>query len=116
MGADVNLATTRGALLRGVTHDDLGDEVASETPVDGFEDFALSLIEVDEDAFDQASNTWRAVTRLVGRVPTNVPINEGDRIKDLRDGAIYALEEFRRTPRGLSGRSSVTMTLKRTSP
>lgn len=111
----VIVATTRAALLRGSTTDDLGDEVDTNTaPVPGFEDFPISIIEKDATEFDQASTTWRSVRKLIGRVPANVPVYEGDRIKDLRDGKIYALDNFRRTPRGLSGRSSVTMNLRRT--
>lgn len=113
----VFVATTRGALLRGETEDEYGDPVdANGTPVEGFEDFPLSLIEKDGHEFDQASNTWRTVRKISGRVPATVPVDEGDRIKDLRDGAIYALDEFRRTARGISGRSSVTLKLRRTTP
>lgn len=112
----VIVATTRAALLRGTTTDDLGDEVDTTTIVPGFEDFPVSIIEKDGHEFDQASATWRSVRKLIGRVPANVPVDEGDRIKDLRDGKIYALDNFRRTARGISGRSSVTMNLRRTSP
>ena len=110
------IATTRGALIRGEGEDEYGDPVDDNTlpPVDGFADFPLSLIEKDERTFDQASNQWRSISRLVGRVPSNVPVDEGDRIKDLRDDAIYIVDGFRRTPRGLSGRASVTMNLRRT--
>lgn len=114
------LATTRGALLRGETTEDaLGDEVEDNgrnAIVKGFENFPLSIIERGSSEFDQASNQWRSIRILVGRVPANVPVDEGDRIKDLRDGAIYALDNFKRTPRGISGQSSVSMTLRRTTP
>lgn len=111
------VATTRGALLRGTTTDALGDEVdANGDPVDGFEDFPLSIVERDGSEFDQASGQWRTVRKLIGRVAANVPVDEGDRIKDLRDGAIYAVDGFRRTARGISGRSSVTLRLRRTTP
>lgn len=111
------VATTRAALLRGSTTDDLGDEVDTNTaPVPGFEDFPISIIEKDATEFDQASSTWRTVQRLIGRAAADVPVDEGDRIKDLRDGRIYAVDNVRRTPRGLSGRSSVTMKLRRTNP
>lgn len=110
------VATTRAALLRGTTTNELGDQVDVTTPVEGFEDFPISIIETDETQFDQASGTWRSITTLSGRVPSRIPVDEGDRIKDHRDGAIYAVDDYRRTPRGLSGRSSVTMSLRRTSP
>lgn len=110
-------ATTRAALLRGETEDEYGDPVDDNaTPVEGFEDFPASIIERDGTEFDQASGTWRTVRKLIGRVPANIPVDEGDRIKDLRDGAIYVLDGFRRTPRGISGRSSVTLRLRRTTP
>lgn len=112
----VIVATTRAALLRGTTTDALGDEVDTTTTVPGFEDFAFSIVEKYATEFDQASNAWRSVQRLIGRAAGNVPADEGDRIKDLRDGRIYAVDNVRRTPRGLSGRSSVTMKLRRTNP
>lgn len=114
----VIVATTRAALLRGANAPDaLGDETDNNmTPVPGFEDFPISIIEKDGHEFDQASATWRSVRKLIGRVSASVPVDEGDRIKDLRDGKIYALDNFRAAARGLSGRSSVTMNLRRTSP
>lgn len=110
------VATTRAALLRGSSTDGLGDEVDTATPVAGFEDFAVSIIEKDATEFDQASATWRSVQKLIGRAAADVPVDEGDRIKDLRDGRIYAVDNVRRTPRSISGRSSVTMKLRRTNP
>lgn len=111
------LATTRGALYRGTTTDALGDEVDdNSTAVDGHDDFPMSLLERDRAEYDPATNTMRVVRELVARVPSNVPVDEGDRVKDLRDGALYAVDGFRRTPRGLSGRASVTMTVRRTTP
>jgi hypothetical protein len=111
------LATTRGALHRGSAPDALGDEVDDNaTPVEGYEDFPLSLIERDRAEYDPATNTMRVVRELVARVPSSVPVDEGDRIRDLRDSALYAVDGFRRTPRGISGRSSVTMTVRRTTP
>lgn len=112
----VIVATTRAALLRGSTTDNLGDEVDTATIVPGFEDFPVSIIEKDATEFDQASATWRSVQKLIGRAAADVPVDEGDRIKDLRDGRIYAVDNVRRTPRGMSGRSSVTMKLRRTNP
>lgn len=113
-------ATTRAVLLRGeITTDALGDEVEDDTAtaiVRGAKDFPISIIEVDSHEFDQASNQWRSVKKLTARCAGNIPADEGDRIKDLRDGAIYAVDKVTRTPRGLSGRSSVTMTLRRTAP
>lgn len=112
------IATTRGALLRLVSGTDgYGDEADDNLNADPLhKDFPLSLIERDVDEFDRASGEWRTVRKLTGRVPSNVPIDDGYRIKDLRDGAIYAVDGFTRTPRGLSGRSSISMQLRRTDP
>lgn len=114
----MNAATTRGALIRGVkTKDEYDDEIESTTVLVGFEDFPLSLIEKDRREWDPATNTARTVRVVTGRVSTRIPIQTGDRIKDLRTGAIYDLDgDFTRTPRGISGRSSVTLKLKRTTP
>lgn len=115
------IATTRGALIRDTDatddRDTFGDEVESNAAtVRGAEDFPLALTEVADRTFDQTSGTWRTVTRYVGRVPATVPVDEGDRIRDLRDGVVYAVIEFVSTPRSIAGRSSVTMNLRRTAP
>lgn len=108
------VATTRAALIRGTTTDALGDEVDGVAPVTGFDNFAASILEVNRREFDPASNTWRVVRDLVGRVTANLPLEDGDRLRDNRDGTIYAIDGFRRTPRSISGRSSVTLALRRT--
>lgn len=112
----MNVATTRATLLRGAPGEDaLGDEIEDNaTAVTGFEDFPISIIERDSRDFDEASQTWRSVKRLVGRAAGNLPAVPGDRIRDNRDGVIYAVGEIERTARGLAGRSSVTMKLRRT--
>jgi hypothetical protein len=106
-------ATTRAALLRGaVTTDALGDEVVDNgaaSRVEGWTDFPASIIERDRDEFDQSSSAWRTIREKIIRLPSNIPIRAGDRILDLRDGTVYPTNDFRRTPRGLSGRSSVTL-------
>lgn len=112
----MNVATTRAALLRGTATDALGDEVDGATVVVGFENFPMSIIEREAREFDPDSNTWRTVRKLVGRTSARITPAPGDRIKDHRDGVIYSIGEITRTARGLSGRSSVTMGLKRTGP
>lgn len=112
----MNVATTRAALLRGTTTDALGDEVDGATVVVGFENFPMSIIEREAREYDPDSNTWRTVRKLVGRTSARITPVPGDRIKDHRDGVIYSIGEITRTARGLSGRSSVTMGLKRTGP
>ena len=110
------IATTRGALLRGVTEDALGDEIPSETPVPGFGNFPLAITDTSGNEFDESSNAWRFVRKYTGRVSSRIPVKAGDRIRDRRDGAIYAVGEVNPTPRSISGRSSVTLTMKRTTP
>lgn len=110
------VATTRAALVRGTTKDALGDEIDGINVVPGFADFPISIIERDAREYDPDSNTWRTVRKLVGRTSARIAPEPGDRIKDLRDGVIYSVGEFTRTARGLSGRSSVTITLNRTGP
>lgn len=114
----MNAATTRGALIRGAkTKDEYNDDAESTTVLAGFENFPLSLIEKDRREWDPATNMARTIRVVTGRVSTRIPIQSGDRIKDLRTGAIYELDgDFTRTPRGISGRSSVTLKLKRTTP
>lgn len=109
------IATTRGTLYRGTTTDALGDETDNNVePVAGAVDFPISITEKDRREFDIASNQWRAVRELVGRVSPRLDVRPGDRVRDLRDGRIYAVDGIRRTARGMSGRASVTLTLRRT--
>lgn len=84
--------------------------------VAGAGDFPVSIIERSRREFDEASNAWRTVRYFAGRCSTKIPVKAGDRIRDHRDGAIYNVSEVKRTARGLSGRGSVTLTMKRTSP
>jgi hypothetical protein len=112
--AAVIVATTRAALVRGVTTtDDLGDEVETDEAVPGFDDFPAAITERGRSEQDVNTGTWRTVRELVARVPADLPVLPGDRLKDLRDGHIYAIGDIERTPRGISGRSSATLTLKR---
>lgn len=110
------IATTRAALVRGETQDELGDEIDASTIVPGFDDFPISIIETSRQEFDEASNTWRSVRVYTGRVSTRIPVKAGDRIRDNRDATFYNVGEVESTARGISGRSSVTLTMKRTTP
>lgn len=105
------IATTRAALIRGTGADALGDEIESTDAVTGWEDFPVSIIERETTAFDAASGEPRTVRKIKARMAGDVPVQDGDRLKDLRTGAIYAFDGFRRVRRGLAGRSSVTMSL-----
>lgn len=84
--------------------------------VGDWSDFPLSLIEKTTREQDPATNLWRTVRYFAARVPSNLPVDDGDRIRDNRDGAVYAIDSFRREPRSLAGRASTTLKLRRTSP
>ena len=107
-------ATTRAAILRGSTEDEFGEPVDTPTPVAGLDDFPAAITEVDDSVFDPADSSWRTVRKLVGRVPYWVGILEGDRLRDNRDGKVYLIDEVQRARRSISGRASVTLTLRRT--
>lgn len=120
------LATTRIAILRGVTTNALGDDVEGNTDasiVSGLSDIPASLIERSKTVWDPASNTRRTVRVVTCRVPvaighpatgvsTPVVVLEGDRIKDNNTGRIYAFSEAVAVPRALSGQSSLTLNLE----
>lgn len=112
------IATTRAVVLRGaLTEDALGDEVEddSDTAIVGRADgYPLALTAKPSTVLDPSTNEWRSIRKLVGRFSGNVDVIEGDRVKDLRDGAIYAVDEVEDVPRGMAGRSSVTLALRRT--
>lgn len=109
-------ATTRAAILRSTpTEDTLGDEVEGEaSPVAGLDDFPAAITEKTRAVFDPASGEVRTIRYYVGRVPSKVTLEPGDRLKDNRTGRIYTIEEDERTPRSISGRSSFTLDLKLT--
>ena len=108
------LATTRAAILRGTELDEFEQTIDTASPLVGFDDFPASIIEHSREVFDPADSTLRTVRKLVGRIPANVPVQDGDRLRDNRTGEIYIIDEDERTPRGISGRASVTLSLRRT--
>ena len=118
------IATTRAAILRGSTTDGLGDEIDAlvvvATPAADLakgrklSDFPASIVEKSRREFDEASNAWRTVRYYAGRVPSYVPAKAGDRIRDNVTGSIYLVSEAEAARRGLAGRSTVTLTMKRT--
>lgn len=108
------LATTRGAVLRGSTTNDLGDEVASDTVAPGLGDLPLSIIERSREVFDQSTGTPRTVRTIAARLPPTVQLEDGDRIRDNRTGLIYAIDGATRTPRGIAGTETFSLTLRLT--
>lgn len=108
------LATTRCALLRGVTLDH-GDEVDANagSPVAGWADWPAGLIEKTRQTFDPATGTRRTVRWLACRAPANMVVQDGDRVRDNRTGTIYAVNESVAVARTLSGQSSLTLDLRK---
>jgi len=109
------IATTRAALIRGEGTDALGDPTdEGAVAVTGWGDFPAAITERTRTVYDQAASTFRTVREYVGRIPANVPYQSGDRIRDNVDGRIYTVDEIETTRRSVSGRSSVSLSLRRT--
>ena len=108
------LATTRGAILRGTTEDEFGEPIDNTEPAPGLDDLPVSIVERSVDVFDPADGTFRSVRKLTGRIPGGIVVEDGDRLRDNRTGEIYIIDEDERQPRSISGRSSVTLILRRT--
>jgi hypothetical protein len=106
------LATTRAALLRGSSVDGLGDEVDDNgTELVGFADFPAAITEKSRAVYDPATGERRTVRVVTGRVPADLPVQDGDRIRDNRTGIIYPIGEYTLVPRNLAGQSSLTLDL-----
>lgn len=73
-----------------------------------------SITETSRSVFDPSSGEWRTVRYYKGRLPATTPLVAGDRLRDNRTGRIYTIEEDERTPRSISGRSSLSLDLKLT--
>lgn len=113
MSANV-IATTTAAIYRGTMANGLGDTVDDNTtPVVGLEAFSLSLIEKSRRVQDPASGIWRTVRYSAGR-PLNpfLVIQDGDRLKDLFTGKLYAIDEITYTPRTLAGGAALLLDLR----
>ena len=109
------IATTRAAILRGTTEDEFGEEVDADTPAPApLNDFPAAITERGRTVFDPAESTWRTVRELVGRIPYWVALQDGDRLRDNVTGEIFVIDEDERTRRSVSGRASVTLSLRRT--
>lgn len=109
------IATTRAAILRGTATDEFGELIDDNTtPAVGLTDFPASIIETAKDVFDPAESTLRTVRKLTGRIPASVVLLEGDRLRDNRTGEVFIIDAPTSQRRGISGRASVTLTLRRT--
>lgn len=113
MVATVNgYATTRASLLRGSSTDEYGDEVDVNDPVVGWTTFPASLIEGSRNVQDPSSGTWSVVAITTARVPVKLPVQDGDRLRDLRSGITYAIDDFSAVPHGVAGYATRKMTLR----
>lgn len=106
-------ATTRASIYRGTSETPLGDNVDDNTtPVLGLEDIRASLIERDRMVMDPATGERRTVRYCVGRLSPDVVVTRGDRIKDNRNGRLYAVDEFTLTSRTIGGSSALVLDLR----
>lgn len=111
-------ATTRGAVLRGsaAAPDEFGEPVDDNTtPAAGYDDLPLAITERGRTVFDPSTGEPRTVRKITGRLPGYVVLQEGDRVRDNRTMIVYTIEEHESQPRSVSGRSSLTLDLKRVS-
>ena len=108
------LATTRAAILRGTTEDEFHEQIDSTDPAPGLEDFPASITERSVSVYDPADGSYRSVRMLTGRIPGNITVQDGDRLRDNRTGDIFIIDEDERQRRSISGRASVTLVLRRT--
>jgi hypothetical protein len=108
------IATTRAAILRGTVEDVFGEPTDADVVAPGLDDFPASITERARSVYDPAEQTFRTVRELVGRIPYWVGLQDGDRLRDNRTGIVYIIDEDERTPRSISGRASVTLSLRRT--
>lgn len=122
------LATTRVAVMRGTSTNPLGDEVddtGDEAIVPELRDIPAALTERSRDVYDPASGTRRTVRIVTCRLPavighpdtgvrTPVALEDGDRVKDITTGRIYALNESVYVPRDPAGMTSLTLDLRDT--
>ncbi len=105
------LANTTVSILRGSQVDEYGDEVDADTVVQT--GIRASLLERTVTDLDRNTGGTRQQRRVTGRVATNVDVREGDRIRDERTGAIYAIDTLT-NPTGFTHVSSIRLDLDRT--
>lgn len=119
-------ATTRIAVMRGTFADDFGDELdawdsgavdpaqrpETITPAAGI---AASLVQRTRVVFDPASGEARTVTTHTCRCAALVEVRDGDRIRDLRDGKVYAVDGAVAESRTITGARALEFGVRRTS-
>jgi len=111
------LATTKVALLRG-TMLDHGDEVDDNRIPDALVTLPgnktatpASLIQKSKNVQDPSSGTWRKVSYMRCQLSPTTPVQDGDRIIDLRTFIIYSITDSTAVPRSLAGQASLTLDL-----
>lgn len=121
----MTLATTRVAVERGVVIDTFGDELdawdtanvdPSQRPVvlSPEKGIAASLIERTRTVLDPSSGEPRTITTWTCRMPAVVDVKDGDRIRDLATGRIYAVDGAVAASRTIHGARALRFELKRT--
>lgn len=106
------IATTTATLLRGGDTNPLGDAVAVDTPVNGFEGVPCSIVERTRSVFDPASSAWRVVTYHVARfVPGKFDAVAGDRVRDESTDRVFVVQRVKSTARTLAGMGALTLEL-----
>jgi hypothetical protein len=106
------LATCRASIFRGTTPDpDYGNPVPNNT-VALYTDVLASIEERGSRVWDPATQTPRVVRMVTGTVPSTTDILTGDRIRDDRNGVLYAVQNVTR-PRTPARTPDVVLDLKR---
>ncbi|MDX2697249.1 hypothetical protein [Streptomyces ipomoeae] len=84
------IATTTLTVLRGTTTDAYGDEQDTDTPV--ATGVIAALTEQSRRVTTRENPTPRIVRYAVARVPAGTDIQDQDRVRDERTGAVYIVE------------------------
>jgi hypothetical protein len=84
------IATTRLTVLRGTTTDAYGDEQDTDTPV--ATGIPASLTEQSRRVTTRDNPTPRIVRYAVARVTAGTNIQDQDRLRDERTGAVYIVD------------------------
>jgi len=106
------MATCRAAVYGATIDNGLGDAIDdNDTPVEGLEDVRASLIEKSRKLFDATTGASRTVRWCVARFDAHLAplFAEGYRIKDLRSGKIYVIDELTVDVHGLASNADFVL-------
>ncbi|GGW15752.1 hypothetical protein GCM10018980_51840 [Streptomyces capoamus] len=84
------IATTRISILRGTATDAYGDEVDTDTPIAA--EIPAALTEQSRRVTTRDDPTPRIVRYAVARVAAGTDIQDQDRVRDERTGAVYIVD------------------------